>query len=156
MIWLTQIAVAVVSGAIVWYITWRTGVLRQERERLHNERRQIYIRVLRPYFHILGGKTSPDDLRESLRRLKSVEHRTALFELTLVGSDGVVRAVSDFMQQGFRVAQEGSTMSPSDLVQTWGGVLLAIRRDLRDRKTQLRERDMLRSFITDIDDTLNI
>ena len=60
------------------------------------------------------------------------------------------------MQQGFRVAQDNSTMSPSDLVQSWGGVLLAIRRDLRNRKTQLRELDMLRSSITDIDDIQNI
>lgn len=156
MIWLTQIAVAVVSGVVVWYITWRTGVLRYERERLHDERRHVYIRVLEPYFRILGGKTSPEDLREALRKLKSAEHRTALFELTLMGSDEVVRAVSDFMQQGFRVAQDNSTMSPSDLVQSWGGVLLAIRRDLRNRKTQLRELDMLRSSITDIDDIQNI
>lgn len=150
MIWLTQMAVAVVSGAIVWYITWRTGVLRQERERLHDERRRVYIRVLAPYFHVLGGQTSSDAFKEVLLRLQSEEYRTATYELALVGSDEVVRAMGQFMQQNFRTAEKND-LTPADHVQAWGGVLLAIRRDLRDRRTHLRERDMLRPFIKDID-----
>ena len=151
MIWLIQAAVAVVSGAFVWYITSRTEILRQERERLHDERRRVYIRVLKPYFHILGGKTTSDALDDVLRRLQSEEYRTATFELTLVGSDEVVRAMGEFMQQNFRAAQDGEDLPPADLVRAWGAVLLAIRCDLRDRKTRLREMDMLRSSIQDID-----
>lgn len=151
MIGLTQAAFAVVSGVLVWLITWRIGVLRQERERLHDERRRVYIRVLAPYFHVLGGQTPSGVLKEVLLRLQSEEYRTATYELALVGSDEVVRAMGQFMRQNFRAAEDGGDLSPADLVQAWGGVLLAIRRDLRGRRTQLRELDMLRPFIKDID-----
>ena len=54
--------------------------------------------------------------------------------------------MNDFMQYTYK----GNT-DAKELVSMWGGLLLAIRRDLIGKKTKLSEIDMLRSTITDID-----
>ena len=40
------------------------------------------------------------------------------------------------------------------MVETFGGLLLAIRKDLGNRSTRLRERDMLDVIIKDLDQVL--
>ena len=107
---------------------------------------------MEPYFHILGGKSTEKDIRTVVRQMGSAEYRTAIYELILVGSDDVVRKLNAFMQRNYRSEREGSRISVNELITMWGGVLLAIRRDLRNNKTKLTETDMLRYSIKDIDD----
>lgn len=148
----TQAVLPVLVGIVVWFITSRTEALRRERERLHDERSRVYLRLLEPYFHILGGKSTEKDIRTVVRQMGSAEYRTAIYELILVGSDDVVRKLNAFMQRNYRSEREGSRISVNELITMWGGVLLAIRRDLRNNKTKLTETDMLRYSIKDIDD----
>ena len=54
------------------------------------------------------------------------------------------------MNELMQYSYKGNT-NPMQLISTWGGLLLAIRRDLVGNKTKLNEVDMLRSMITDID-----
>lgn len=150
--WLTEAVVAVVAGAAVWLITSRTEALRREREKLHDERSRVYLRVLAPYFRLLGGQNTDDDFRKVVHQMRSAEYRTAIYELMLVGSDHVVRSLNDFAQRNYRTGRNGSVISPKELIETWGGVLLAIRRDLRGKKTTLTEVDMLRYSVKDIDE----
>lgn len=56
------------------------------------------------------------------------------------------------MQKNYRAETDGIETTPTEFITAWGGVLLAIRRDLRYRKTKLTEIDMLRYSIKDIDE----
>lgn len=66
----------------------------------------------------------------------------------LFGSDDVVNAYNDFFQYLYK---DESERKSSELLNHLGKVVLEIRRDLGNNKTELKEYDMLRSMITDID-----
>ena len=69
-----------------------------------------------------------------------------MFELNLMGSDDVVRAMNAFQQHIYNNPSD-SKMSIVRLSE----LLLAIRRDLGNKNTKIEPIDMLRSQITDID-----
>ena len=83
--------------------------------------------------------------------MTSYEYRRAFFELSITGSDDVVRAVNNYMQFFYRSEDNKDSISGQDLLINWGGLILAIRRDLANKRTKLNERDMLKALIKDID-----
>ena len=147
---LTLVVVAVASGVIVWLVQSRYEAIRRETERLHNERRNIYLAALEPTIRVFAGVKNRSETKRALIQLSSFEHRRVMFELNLVGSDEVVRAVNDYMQSVFKAEPD-----LSESLGNWGRILLAIRKDLGDRKTKLNHVDMLRSQITDIDKVMS-
>ena len=133
-------------GLATWYVRIRRESSERERERLSDERRQIYLKILEPTIRLFAGIKDPEEMEKAMQQMSSYEHRRALFELNLMGSDDVVGALNDFMQYIYR----GGTNS-RELMAYWGRLLLSIRRDLGNRGTILSEVDMLRSQVTDID-----
>lgn len=153
--WLPQGIVAVLVGVAVWFITSRIESIRRETERLQDERRKIYMHILEPVIRITAGSNNPSETQTALTQVTSFEYRKAFFELNMTGSDEVVLAVNSFMQYIYGLDAEGQSVVPRDLVAIWGGLILAIRRDLVSKKTKLKEIDMLRSMIKDIDTVAN-
>ena len=74
-----------------------------------------------------------------------------MVELTLIGSDEVVEAVNAFMSYSFQADENSSPEHVATFIKLWGGVHLAIRRDLENSNTRLDEIDMFRHLITDIE-----
>ncbi len=149
--WVAQGAITVGVGVVVWYLTSRVESIRREKESLQDERRKIYSQVLEPYIRIFAGAKKPTETKKAISSITSFEYRRASFELTMIGSDDVVRALNEMMQFSYRMGDGGSSASPEDLLRYWGGLLLAIRRDLGNKGTKLSEVDMFRSQIKDID-----
>ena len=149
--WVSQGAITVGVGLFVWYLTSRVEAVRREREKLQDERRKIYAQVLEPYIRVFAGSTNPSETKRALKQIGSFEYRRASFELAMTGSDDVVRTLNEMMQYFYRADGEGKSINPGEMVQYWGRVLLAIRRDLGNKKTKLSEIDMLRMQIKDID-----
>ena len=75
-----------------------------------------------------------------------------MFHVNLVGSDDVVRAFNNTMQMFYQRDQE--TPSDKDAVievfRQVGDTMLAIRRELGNRRTKLASLEMFESSITDL------
>ena len=146
----TVVAVPVASaivGVFVWYLQSRIDAVRAERRRLQDERRKIYIAVLEPYIRVLAGIKKPSETSKAMKRMSSFEYRKIAYELNLMGSDEVIRANNAFMQLAYSAGEESVTAEM--WVERWGGLLLAIRKDLGARKTGLAALEMLESQLTD-------
>ena len=143
--------IALILGFIGWYLRSRVETIRREKDKLQEEQRKIYIHVLEPFIRIFAGIKNPLETKKATKQMLSVEYRMMSLELNLMGSDDVVGAVNDFMQYIYRLENADTSAKPEDILVYWGGVLLAIRRDLGNKKTKLSEVDMLRGQIKDID-----
>ena len=152
--WLAQGAITIVVAIVVWFLTSRVEAIRRETERLQDERRSVYIQALEPYIRILAGAKNPSETKKAMSQITSFEYRRATFELNLIGSDEVVQAMNDLMQFFFSREGDGSNIDAGQMITLWGNVLLAIRRDVGNKRTKLKPIDMLRSQITDIDQHL--
>jgi hypothetical protein len=146
----TVVAVPVVSaivGVLVWYVQSRIEAVRAERRRLQDERRKIYIAILEPYIRVLAGIKKPTETSKAMKRMLSFEYRKVSYELNLMGSDEVIRANNAFMQLAYSAGEKPITAEA--WIKCWGGLLLAIRKDLGARKTELSTVEMLESQLTD-------
>ncbi len=141
----------VALGFVGWYLRSSIETIRREKEDLQDKRRQIYIQILEPHIRIFAGIKNPSEANKAIRQVTSFDYRKALVELNLMGSDDVVRAMNDLMQYMYSLERDDTSTKPEDILVHWGGVLLAIRRDLGNKGTRLAEVDMLRGQIKDID-----
>ena len=156
--WQEVLAVPIVAGLVglvVWFFQSRIETIKRETERLQDERRKVYMQVLDPYIRILVGIKNSSETRKALNLVNSIEYRRASFELNLMGSDEVVRALNELMQYIYRIERDGPTSKPETMILLWGRVLLAIRKDLGNKRTKLEEIDMLEGYIKDIDKVRN-
>lgn len=141
---------AALVGLTIWFIQSRIEQLRAAQARLHDDRRRIYLEVLDPYIRILNATKTGQGNEKAVRRLLSPEHRKVAFELVMVGSDEVVEKFNAFMQWAFH-AEETGDQDPNEMMRRRGRLLLAIRRNIGDPRTELDEIDMLRSWFRDAD-----
>jgi hypothetical protein len=144
------------GGLFSWGIRSKLEENRAERGRLITERRGAYLKVLDPYIRIFTKKTlnNPKAQERILDDMQSPDYRRQLFELTFFGSDEVVRAYNELMQTLYHAPPEGSpkrSEAGHDLMRRWGSLLLEVRRDLGNRRTDLDEYEMLAGMITDIE-----
>lgn len=139
----------VLGGIITWFIKSKIEELRAIKEKLREERRNIYALILDPYIRLfadLKGK-GPD---EALKRITSYDYRKTAFDLNLFGSDEVVLAYNNLMKHTYEAEATGN-QDPKEMMRLWGKLLLEIRKSLGNKKTKLNEFDMLRAMIKDIE-----
>ena len=140
-----------IGGFVVWLVRSQLEAIKRENERLHDTRRGIYVEILSPMFSIFSKNTKHQDA--GMRKILTVEYRKTMFEVTLMGSDNVVRALNTYMQHIYR-SDANSEESTHETVKHWARLLLAIRKDLGNKGSKLKPVDMLRTQITDIDESL--
>ena len=150
---INTVVAAVVGGVVVLFVQSRITAIQRQATRLQDARRQVYIKVLEPMVRVFSGITDPSESEKALTQITSFEHRQAMLELNLMGSDEVIHATNRFMQDIFKA--EGTTLSPQVMIRNWGDLLLAIRKDLGGRRSKLKGVDMLRNHINDIDQYLS-
>ena len=158
-------AITATIGLILWRIRARyesrlrneearVASLLREREIARAQQRQIYMDVLTPFIAMLRSTKSRNPEQESakaLREIRKVSYWQSVYALMFMGSDEVVNALNNMMQFAYRAEGTNSRYTPEVLIELWGGLLLAVRRDLFVGETELEELDMLRAYITDID-----
>ena len=149
---INTVVAAVVGGVVVLFVQSRIAAIQQERSKLQDARRQVYLKVLEPMALVLNSISNPSDGEKAVTQITSVEHRLTMLELNLMGSDEVIRATNQFMQHIFQAPH--AALPPLVMIKDWGNLLLAIRKDLGGRRSRLKDVDMLRSQITDIDQYL--
>ena len=149
--------IVAVLGIAGLYLQARVNALRRERERLHSDRKDLYIRILEPYIRAFSqAKHSSTRKRQTdvdiAQLIQSFDYRKVSFELGFVGSDDVLRAVNEFTQYFYSLEnrKESNPEASREGLVKFGHLLLEIRKDLGNRKTKLDEYDMLEGFINDI------
>ena len=145
--WFSVIAGATATG-VIWYIRHIVESLSRERELLQEERRRIYMDVLEPFLVVLSPDgTSHAKQKKATAIIHSPKYRTSITAFIMMGPDNAVHALNEMMQ--YLYSDQG--VEPNALIRLWGGLLLAIRKDLGNKATNLTPRDMLRATVTDID-----
>ncbi|MCK5175996.1 MAG: hypothetical protein KAR47_21555 [Planctomycetes bacterium] len=142
----------IVGGIITWLLKSRVEELRAAEENLRETRTKAYWDILEPYF-LLFSDTSKKNMEIVLEKITSPQYRKASFRLCLLGSDDVVQAYNTMWQHTYKAEQTGNQDS-KELIRLWGALLIEIRKSLGNKKTKLKEVDMLRGLIKDIDDFL--
>jgi len=142
-----SILLAPVVGLLVWFFQHRIQAIRDERRRLQDERRALYVKALEPLIRAMTGLKNPAEAKKALEQMTSFEHRRVLNELTFVGSDEVVHAYNSMMQTVYAQAE---SPDPIAVLDKLGGLMLAVRRDLGAKHTKLKAPDMLAAQISDI------
>ena len=160
--WLQSISAPIVVAAIAasltalgWYLRSHWESLRREREMLQSERRRVYLQVLEPYIRAMTGLKSQQENKKAAKQITSFDHRRALFEINILGSDEVIRAFNDMMQYFYGMEENHPEETSGGALEHLGSLLVAIRRDLGSKKTELTAMDMLKSQVNDIDKFLS-
>jgi hypothetical protein len=60
-------------GFFVWYFQSRIDQLRRAQERLHDDRRQIYSRMLEPYIRLFSGLNDPGETQTAMSQILSFD-----------------------------------------------------------------------------------
>ena len=139
-----------VGGLVSWYLKDRTEELRSEREKFRRERLSIYTEILEPVLGAFVYQESQQKKARVIEKVKTDQYRKKAFELTLYGSDAVVRAWNSFMQYMYTTNETGNFDLKVGL-EKLGTVLLAVRRDLGNKNTNLEAIELFKWFLRDFD-----
>jgi hypothetical protein len=142
-----------ILGAIITIVLEnRYKKLNSIEEKLREDRRKIYFDLLEPFVKLFNKETNKE---EAVAYLSSEKYRRTSFEVTLIGSDEVVAAYGDLMQETFKQGKEPSHQNYNNglnpMIVLLANLLLQLRKDLEHKNTKLTKKDMLRHMITDID-----
>ena len=138
-------------GFAVWYFQSRIEKIRREKEKLHDERRKIYVSILEPFIRAFAGIKSPKESQKAIKMMASFDYKKTAVELNLYGSDKVVRAFNKMMQYIYIMGdEERGAEESAEMLRLWGTLLLEIRKNLGEENTKLSHREMLESQMKDI------
>jgi hypothetical protein len=145
-----EAAVTILTGVLValatafftsrFYVHQATTDLRHEYQRRFNEKKwNVYTGFASTVRDVLvstkAGRLDRDQPKQIARLYDFIS------ELWLVGSDNVVRAVLIWRQ----------TSDPKDVLVKLADILIEMRKDLGDTGTKIEPRDLLGTFVNDID-----
>ncbi len=142
---------ASIGAVLSWIVKSKYERLAVVEQKLRDERRLIYQKVVTMYILLLS-KTATDAEKEAFA--KSTEYRNACYDLMFIGSDDVVKSFNELSQYNMRTA---NNPIPVDGVIDYAFWLLVmrlmhnIRKDLGNDRTNIEKFDMLDFKITDIE-----
>jgi hypothetical protein len=143
----------IVGGIITWLLKSRVEELRAAEENLRETRTQTYWDILEPYVLLFSDISNKKNIEDVLKKITSFQYRKTSFQLCLLGSDNVVQAYNAMWQHTYKAERTGKQDS-KEMMRLWGALQIEIRKSLGNKKTKLKEVDMLRGMIKDIDDFL--
>jgi hypothetical protein len=139
--WIPFIAAGLGFAASRIYESWK-----ESKARLHEKKREVYSKLLKPYQSILIGSLSnkvssskkTNDVSPAMIELAA----NAAFDTILYGSDDVVRAYGTF-----RNVNAGEQVSTEMTLRNLSRLLKAMRKDLGHSWTTLNDAEILEMFI---------
>jgi len=137
-----------IGGLISWFFKTQKEELKAIEERALEKRIETYNKILNPFITLFAAKENQKMKDKALDEITSIDYRKAGFNLITFGSDEMVNAYNEMMQ-GFYSGE--STENPNQTMKKFANFLLSIRKDVYNKNTKLKDWDMLRFMITDID-----
>ena len=101
MVWIQNILptlLVVITGLITWFLKDKSEKLKLQREKLIEEKRANYEKILEPVIRTLAGSNNKNELARAIKQIQSFDYRKTSFQLMLFGSDDVVNAYNNFFQ----------------------------------------------------------
>ena len=138
----------VATALITWFLKDKSEKLKFQREKLIEEKRKNYEKILEPIIRVFVVAKNKAEMAKAIKQIQSYDYKKSAFQLMLFGSDNVVNAYNDYFQYLYK---NESSLDPIVMLNSLGKVILEIRKDLGNDKTALKEFDMLRFMIPDID-----
>lgn len=166
---------AILTPLVVAFLGYRWSQQSQAAERraaidrqMQADRIEVYHNFLKPFMVMFMNDTvwASEQARNRSYKNKTKEQVvqnlmlsedwiSTSFRLTLIGSDATVRAFNQLMDAA-RAQGEQPAANPEQLVELLANLLLEIRRSAGNDQTDIRNWDMLRPFITDVDAYLKV
>jgi len=141
----------IIGGIISWAIKSRSEELRVVKEKLREERRNIYEEILEPYFHLFTDPIGQGQI-EAIKKVTSYEYKKIAFKLNLFGSDKVIKSYNNLIQS--ITPKSPNQYNPKKALRLLGTFLFEIRKSLGNKRSKLSNIDMLKGIIKDIDNFL--
>lgn len=147
---------SIVASIIVVIIQHKTTQLREIREKLRGDRRQIYKATLYPFILIFSKEENRE--AEANAFLKSKEYRENSIMLNLIGSDEVILANNRLLRSFSEWPKiQGGTQDEIQkqslkIIREFAQLLLAIRVSLLEVKTNIGYREMVIGMIPELDE----
>lgn len=94
---ITSLLTVITACAIV-FLKHYIEVSNRGKEDIWAARRKLYMDILDPYITIFAefGKGSGGAEKKALNKITSLQYRKSVFEIKMIGSDNVIRAMNDF------------------------------------------------------------
>ncbi len=137
-----------IGGLISWFFKTRKEDLQAIEERALERRIETYNTILHPLITMFANKSNQKMKDKAISEIGSVQYRKAGFNLITFGSDNMVNAYNSMMQAFYKGESEND---PKETMRKFAIFLLSIRKDLYNKNTKLKEWDMLKFMITDIE-----
>lgn len=147
--------------AVGWRLRRKLDRRLELEDKLRDDRVDIYNHILEPFVILFTSEAgwaqdkkhknkNKTDVANNL--LLSLKYRKYSFKLSLVGSDAVVTAYNDLLQNAYaRSGEKDLTDKESKVtMELLGNLLLQIRRSMGNETTVLDKWQMLEAFITDV------
>jgi hypothetical protein len=148
--WLTGLAIPAllaIGAFAAWAIRSTIEDYRAAERELTAERRTLYQTILAPYLLALQSTDEAEGASTEIdAAMSEPEYRRAIFDLTLYASDDVVRVFGDITNSASQLDAD-----PQRSLVLWARLLLAIRKSVGNKGTQLGLVDVLRPTINDLD-----
>lgn len=136
------------GGLISWFLKTRKEDLQAIEERALERRIETYNTLLHPLIVMFANKSNKKLKDKAIASIGSVEYRKAGFNLITFGSDEMVNSYNNMMQSFYKSEVE---IDPKMSMRKFAAFLLSIRKDVYNKNTKLKDWDMLKFMITDIE-----
>jgi len=140
----------VLGGIVTWFLKAKNEELKVTQEKLNSERTELYRKMLEPYVRLLASSSSAKETDKSVKQIQSFDWQNASTHLILFGSDEVIRAWNNFAQYNYRMGEDSEKYNVYELLNLYGHLLLAIRKDVGNKKTKLKAKETMMWKIRDI------
>lgn len=137
-----------IGGIISWFFKSRKEELQTIEERALERRIETYNQILHPIIVLFSTGVNQKLKDEAVAQIGSVEYRKAAFNLITFGSDEMVKNYNEMMQAFFKGEAE---KDPKNTMRKFAAFILSIRKDVYNKNTKLKDWDMLKFMITDIE-----
>lgn len=108
------------------------------------------MKILNPYISLFANAANETGQKKAIKEIASSNYRQSHFEFNLIGSDKAVKAMNQMVQHSRELESGDTSLDQEILIRDWGNILVAIRKDLGNRRSRLKEKDMLIAYIKDI------
>ncbi|MGE4514805.1 MAG: hypothetical protein AB7E26_13485 [Chryseobacterium sp.] len=140
-----------IGGLVSWLLKNRKEELKAIEERALEKRIETYNKILNPFIVLFAAKDDQKIKDKALNEIISIEYRKAAFNLITFGSDEMVNSYNNMMQGFYK---NESNINPNETMRKFANFLLSIRKDVYNKETRLKEWDMLKFMINDIDEMI--
>jgi hypothetical protein len=138
----------IIGGIVSWFLKSRKEELQTIEERALERRIDTYNKILDPIIVLFSSGASQKEKDKASLQITSVEYRKSAFNLITFGSDEMVNSYNNMMQSFYKNETE---TAPELTLKKFAAVILSIRKDVYNKNTKLKDWDMLKFMITDIE-----